>query len=891
MSNRDDQLLRRTLEKNNRLLIQLIENTPAAIAMLDREMKYIIASRRFLIDYNLGTQSLIGRSHYEVFPEIPERLKEIHRRCLAGAIETGEEEPFPRSDGSLDWVHWEVHPWYEADGKIGGIIIFSEVITKIKQANERLREERDKFAKIVATSPGAICVFCRRPDDSAFFPYASPKIEDIYGFTPEQMAEDASSIGHRIHPDDLARVREEIYESAHTLSPWQSDYRYRHPKKGEVWIENRFLPSLQEDGGVLWYGLVLDVTDRRKAEEDTRKSNRIWKSTFDAISDIICVISRNYDFLKINAAGCKMLGLSEDQIIGRKCYELIHGTNAPIKDCPCYICMRSGEPSIREYEEKGCYFELGAWPLLNAAGNVESVTHIIRDITARKKQDIEYRQLIDGMNDTVYVVDPKAKFLDVNETAVHTLGYSRTELLSMGPKDIDPLFSSDEIMKFIEETQSVGRKVMETQHKTKDGKIIPVEISSSSVTYRGKAALLCIARDLTERKRAERKQEKLQAQFIQAQKMESVGRLAGGVAHDYNNILSVILGYTEMAMEKIAPEDSLNEDLKQIHAAAIRSRNITRQLLAFARKETIAPEVLDLNITVENMLKILRRLIGEDINLIWLPGTSVWPVLMDPTQIDQILANLCINARDAIENVGEITIETGKAVFDQTYCDHHAGLVPGDYVMLSVTDNGCGMDRETLDNIFEPFFTTKGVGKGTGLGLATVYGIIQQNNGHINVYSEPGQGSVFKIYLPRHRSAIAESQPKVVEKIPESKGETLLVIEDDISILSLVQIILRKHNYRILAANTPIEALQLAASHSDKIDLLITDVIMPGMSGHDLADRLQKLCPGLKCLYMSGYTADVIAHRGVLNQDIHFIQKPFSSKELAIKVRAVLDGI
>ena len=258
----------------------------------------------------------------------------------------------------------------------------------------------------------------------------------------------------------------------------------------------------------------------------------------------------------------------------------------------------------------------------------------------------------------------------------------------------------------------------------------------------------------------------LQAQFVQAQKMESVGRLAGGVAHDYNNVLSVIIGYTEMAMDEVDPAGPLHANLEEVLTAANRATDITRQLLAFARKQTIAPKVLDLNETVEGMLKMLRRLIGEDIDLAWLPGASLWPVKMDPSQIDQILANLCVNARDAIAGVGKVTIETGTVVFDAAYCADHAGFVPGEFVMLAVSDNGCGMDKEMLDKIFEPFFTTKDVDKGTGLGLATVYGIVKQNNGFINVYSEPGKGTTIKIYLPRHEGKAVEIQEESTAEIP-----------------------------------------------------------------------------------------------------------------------------
>lgn len=392
-----------------------------------------------------------------------------------------------------------------------------------------------------------------------------------------------------------------------------------------------------------------------------------------------------------------------------------------------------------------------------------------------------------------------------------------------------------------------------------------------------------------ERRRSEEEKAKLQARLNQAQKMESIGRLAGGVAHDFNNILQTILGYTEMAMEDARPGSPLLESLTEIRNAANRSADLTRQLLAFARKQTIAPRVLDLNETVEGMLKMLRRLIGENIDIAWLAGTHLWPIRIDPSQINQIMANLCVNARDAIENVGNVTIETKNISFNESYCAVHIGFVPGDYVLLEVSDNGIGMDKQTVANIFEPFFTTKEMGKGTGLGLATVYGIVKQNNGFINVYSEPDHGTTFKIYLPRHVLGDADVPVENPEKPLEGGSETILLVEDETTILHMGQSMLEKLGYRVLTTSTPEEAILMAKKHAGEIHLFITDVIMPGMNGGDLANHLLTLDPNLKRLFMSGYPANVIDRHGVLEEGVHFIQKPFAMKDIACKVRSVLD--
>ncbi|TWI75680.1 PAS domain S-box-containing protein [Desulfobotulus alkaliphilus] len=394
--------------------------------------------------------------------------------------------------------------------------------------------------------------------------------------------------------------------------------------------------------------------------------------------------------------------------------------------------------------------------------------------------------------------------------------------------------------------------------------------------------------DITERKEAEAEREKLHAQLAQAQKMESVGRLAGGVAHDFNNMLGVILGHADLALSLLEPEDAPYPDLEEIRKAALRSADLTRQLLGFARRQTIAPEILNLNNTVEEMLKMLRRLIGEDIDLMWKPAEHIWTVRLDPSQVDQILANLCVNARDAITGVGKITIETANTSFGTSYCASHAGFIPGDYVMLAVSDSGSGMDAETLSHVFEPFFTTKEMGKGTGLGLATVYGIIKQNMGFVNIYSEPGQGTSFKIYIPRHGEA-ADTVPDKKNAPAETRGtETILLVEDEPMLLDVTRTMLENSGYTVLSAGSPGEAIQLARECEESIALLLTDVVMPEMNGRDLAEKLKALHPSMDQLFMSGYTANVIARQGVLKEGVHFIQKPFSGRELAGEIREIL---
>ena len=395
-----------------------------------------------------------------------------------------------------------------------------------------------------------------------------------------------------------------------------------------------------------------------------------------------------------------------------------------------------------------------------------------------------------------------------------------------------------------------------------------------------------------ERKEAEEERLKLEAEFRQSQKMEAVGRLAGGVAHDFNNMLSVILGHAEFMRDHVQPGDAVHDDLTEIINAAKRSADLTRQLLAFARKQAIAPLILDINETIDGMLKMLQRLLGEDIKLEWRPGGHLWPVMMDPSQIDQILANLAVNARDAIEGGGTITIETANAELDAVFCAAHEGSSPGEYVRLTVSDNGCGMDAQTLSLIFEPFYTTKEAGKGTGLGLATVYGIVKQNKGFVDVESEPGQGAAFHIYLPRHVSARKKNEcgggGEGGEGLPKG-GETILLVEDEPTVLAVTSRYLERLGYRVLTADDPKQALEIASAYPDDIDLLLTDMVMPGLNGSELRDQLQAVRPGVKTLFVSGYTAEEIPG-GAGIEGSGFLQKPFTIAGLAAKVRETLGG-
>ncbi len=639
------------LEHSYDLMRYIIEHANSAVAVHDRDLKYIYVSQRYLDRYKVKETDVIGKHHYDVFPDLPRKWRDVHQKALAGEVSRAERDSYPREDGTLDWTRWECRPWYEADGSIGGIIVYTEIITERVAAEEALRESEAKMRDAQALARMGrweLDLITNRLD-------WSDGIYELFEVSRDKFGASYEAFLSFVHPDDRGLLDKTYRSSLEKKTPYEIEHRLLMP-----------------DGRIKWV-------------------NEIGRTEYD----------------------------------------------------------ETGQP-------------------IRSVGTVQNIT---------------------------------------------------------------------------------------------------------------------------ESKQAELEREKLQEQLNQAQKMESVGRLAGGVAHDFNNMLTIINGYAEMMADILPPSDPLYDSVKEIYDAGKRSEIIVRKLMAFARKQAISPVSMNLNDSVSSMLKMLQGLIGENIDLLWKPENNIWLVKMDYSQVDQILANLAVNARDAIAGIGKTTIETQNVEFDDEYCETHAGFVPGQFVMLAVSDSGCGMDKHVLANLFEPFFTTKEVGQGTGLGLPTVYGIVKQNHGFINVYSEPEKGTTVRIYLPRlleaPESADREKAPEVLSK---GRGETILVLEDEATVLDITRMMLEKLGYIVLAANTPNNAIALAEAHDGKIDLLITDVVMPEMNGREFSDKLNVLYPDIKSLFMSGYTADVIARHGILEEGLHFIEKPFSIDALAAKVRGVLDS-
>jgi PAS domain S-box-containing protein len=637
------------------------------------------------------------------------------------------------------------------------------------------------------------------------------------------------------------------------------------------------------------------LVEKEKIVEALQDSEKRYRRLFESAKDGILILdAETGQVVDVNPFLMRLLGYTYEELYGQYIWEI--GAFKDIAASQKAFRALQDNEYIR-YEDLPLETRTGQPIAVEFVSNVYLVDHRkviqcnIRDITARKRtekalreNEAKTRSILDNIGIGVALIGPKLEILELNHRMRKWFPSIEPGQLSICHRAFDDTKREDSCDECpTVKTLKDGLVHDETMQTPRVGRVRDYRIVSSPIfNASGEvSAVIEMVEDITEKL-------SLESQFRQSQKMEAVGLLAGGVADDYNNMLGVILGYTELAMGKVDPAQPLYDDLEEVYKAALRSTDLTRQLLAFARKQTRIPVVLHLNNSVEDTLKLLRRLIGEDIDLAWVPDDALQPIKMDPVQVAQILTNLCVNARDAIAGIGKVTIETGNVAFDEAYCADHAGFAPGEYVLLAVSDDGCGMGMEILDRIFEPFFTSKSVNQGSGLGLATVYGIVKQNNGFINVYSEPGNGTTFKIYIPRFADHAVEIPRELAAEVPPSRGETVLLVEDDPSILRMGKSMLERLGYRVLASGSPNNAIGLAEKYSSEIHLLITDVVMPEMNGRDLADRLQSLYPEIKNLFMSGYTADVIAHRGVLNEGVRFIQKPFSMQDLALKVREAL---
>lgn len=635
--------------------------------------------------------------------------------------------------------------------------------------------------------------------------------------------------------------------------------------------------------------VATDITERKRAEQTGHEQLHFMQVLINSIPIPVFYKDAQGIYLGCNSAFEAYLGLQKDQIIGKTVYDV-----APKHLADIYYKADSdllSNPGIQTYKSSVKYADGSIRNVIfykatfyDAAGEVGGLVGIMMDITERKmaeallqESEERFRILLDQGFDGIFIHE-NLIILDLNQRMADMSGYSSSELLHS--KVID-LFTPDSQRRIHDYIHSGRKGYYEVELLRKDGKIVSIEAFGAPCRFHGRDARIVAIRDITEQK-------KLQEQLRQSQKMEAIGHLAGGVAHDFNNILSAIVGYTHLTLMKMKEDDPLRVNLQHVLDSSEKAANLTQSLLAFSRKQVMAMKTVNLNEIVYGMMKIFDRVIGEDIKL--RVNTAVHDLIVkaDKNQIEQALMNLVTNARDAMPHGGTLTITTEEIEIDEGFIQMNLFGEPGRHAVISITDTGLGMDEKTRENIFEPFFTTKEVGKGTGLGLAMVYGTIRQHNGFINVYSTPGQGTTFRIYLPLVKAAVQPVEEEAARAY-SSGVETVLLIEDDEAVRKSTRALLEMSGYTVMEAAEGEYAVRLFRQHRDVIQLVISDIIMPGQSGRDVYEELKKIKPGLKVLFISGYPADMLTRKGILADGVNFISKPLRPDVLLKKVREVLD--
>ncbi len=763
-------------------------------------------------------------------------------------------------------------------------------VTERKRAEEELRSEREKL-ELVTQNMGAGLALISKDYHTL---WANDILKQIFGDAEGKTC--FSIYNQRAEICPRCGVREVFEKGSEKVVHEQVG---KDIEGNTIWSEIVATPIKDKDGNIMAaLELVIPITERKKAEEALRISEEKYRMILENIEDGYYEVDIAGNLTFFNDSFCRIYGYPREELMGMNDRQYTDEENAKKLFKAFNKVYRTGESTqefdweiIRKDEAKR-YIEASASLIEDPSGNKVGFRGLVRDITERKSTEEALRVTqfsLEHAPEAVLWINSKGQLGYVNEETCRSLGYARHELLSMALWDIDPNFSPGKWATHWQNLPSRGPATRESHHRAKDGKIFPIEVTGDYLKYGAKEYNVAFVRDITERKLAERKMAEVQEQLRQSQKMEAIGQLAGGVAHDFNNLLTVIKGYSQLYLVEVRKDDPLRENIEEIRKAADRAADLTRQLLAFSRRQVMEMRVLDLNELLTNLDKMLRRMIGEDIDLVTLLERNLGRVKTDPGQMEQVIMNLAVNARDAMPNGGKLTIETANVELDQAYARAHIAVTPGRYVMISVSDTGVGMTPEIRDRVFEPFFTTKEKEKGTGLGLSTVYGIVKQSGGNIWVYSEPGKGTTLKIYLPCVDEPSEGLKERVVSKELPRGSEIILIVEDEEVVLKLAGRILRRQGYEVREVLSGEEALKMCKEQRKSFHLLLTDVVMPQMSGRQLADQLKGMGQDFKVLYMSGYTDNAITHHGMLDKGANYLQKPFTVESLARKVREVLD--
>jgi two-component system, cell cycle sensor histidine kinase and response regulator CckA len=821
--------------------------------------------------------------------------KEFARNIFDNAIATGQayesEFRYRRArDGQYRWHRSKGIPIKDASGQIVKWIGFGIDIHDSKTSENELADREARLRAILETGPECIKLLSAEGVLLEMNPAGLAMIE-------------ADSAKQVIGKAIIDTIVDKPYQRAfHDLSRqvFQGqegvlDYEITGLKGTHRWLQTHATPLKDKDGAIrALLAITRDITQRKRAEDKLRASEARFRALVEHSSDAVALLDAAGKIQFCSSPAERILHYRPEELVGHAALEFVHPDDRLVMRQTFDQALRRPREAVTvraRVQRKD-----GSWRVLEKTitnllhdPNVQAMVDNFRDITENVQAEEALRTSEERFAKAfrssplpiIITTRPEGRYLDVNAAALELSGYSREEVVGRTVDELNLWVEPGAQMSFIQKLKDSGRvTALQTTLRHRSGEIRQVELFADLIELGGSPCVLCIARDVTEAR-------KMEAQFRQAQKMEAVGRLAGGVAHDFNNMLAVIVGYCQILQDRFDEADPAQKHIQQIRKASHRAAGLTRQLLAFSRKQVLQPRVLNLNAVVNNLSRMLLRMIGEDISLVLVPGTPLGSITADLSQIEQVLMNLVVNSRDAMPQGGKIIIETANVDLKEDHAQHRPTVVPGAYVMLSVRDSGCGMDEQTRSQVFEPFFTTKGPGKGTGLGLSMVYGVVKQSNGYIWVESEVEKGTTFKIYFPRTDAPAGALIMETPEPAVAKGSETVLLVEDEPSLRELVVDLLTEAGYTVLDAGNVEEALKLAQK-TQTIHLLLTDVIMPTMSGSDLAARLRTLRPGLKVLYMSGYSADLIASHGVLEAETQLLEKPFTTHALLAKVRNVL---
>ena len=774
------------------------------------------------------------------------------------------------------------------DGKVVGQLAIARDITDRKRAEEALIEERYLLHTLMDNLPDAVYF----KDRESHFTRINKADVKLFGLSGPAQAVGKTDFDFFTteHAQEAYNDEQQIIRTGQPVVGKEEMETW--PDGHVTWASTTKMPLRDAKGNIIGtFGVSRDVTERKRAEGELRASETRYRRLFEAARDGIFILDADsWEIRDVNPFLLNLLGFSRAELLGRKLWEI-----GPLRDV-LLSKVDFEELQTREFiryenlpleTREGKHVEVEFVSNVYISGDRKVIQCNIRDITERKRAEAEHVRLVTAIEqsaEAVLMTNTEGEIQYVNPAFTRITGYSRDEVLGQNPRILksgkqDPAFYQQLWATILKGEIWHGELI----NRRKDGSLYSEQMSIAPVRSAGGEVTYFIAtkQDVTEHK-------KLEQQLIQAQKMEAVGRLAGGVAHDFNNLLTIINGYAQLLIEPISPQDPRRGHLKEILTAGERAASLTRQLLAFSRRQVLEPRVLNLNSVLADVAKMLRRLIGEDVELVATLKPDLGRVKVDPGQIEQVIMNLAVNARDAMPQGGKLFVETSNVEIDANYARSHSPMMPGKYVMVAVSDTGCGMDLETQAHAFEPFFTTKEKGHGTGLGLATVYGIVKQSGGFIWVYSVPGRGSTFKIYLPVVEEALPTAEPAEVPAELAKGSETVLVVEDEGGVRSLVCEALASHGYKVLEAAGAASALEISEKYTEPIHLLLTDVVMPQTGGKELAKGFSTLHPETKVLYMSGYTDDAIVRHGILERGTSFLQKPFQPRALLLKIREVL---